>query len=174
MNNIDKIKTEVAKQSPDWLLVSKLALGLHNDTLESNFFKFKKGKINVIQCSEYNVKEVRELLEDSMPGDNYMYIEVGSFGGLTVTKFNKLLNTLTNTINEKFVVVVTCKAQVAANSLKLGLLVNLYNATLKDKWAKDVEKSIHLRNDELNFSFKSKLSEVKAQIRDIKLNETLS
>jgi hypothetical protein len=174
MNNTDKIKAEIVKQSPDWVLVSKLALELHNDTLESNFFKFKKGKINVVKGSEYNIREIKELLEDAMSGDNYEYLEVGSHSGLTVTRFNKLLNALSNTVNEKFVVVVTCKDQVVTNSIKTGLLVNVYNATMRDKWSKDVEKSIQLRNDELGFTFKAKVSEVKSQIRDMKLDEALA
>jgi len=165
---IDKIKLEMSKEKPNWILISNLALQLHNETLESNYFKFTKGKLNIIKASEHNCDVIKEALEECMNGDEYRYILVGSYKGMTVTKFNKLISGLIDEVNEKYVIVITNKDQVSANSAKVGLMSNLYNGTLKNKWSRDAITELSIKGN--GFSIKCPFDELKAHVRDIKLS----
>jgi hypothetical protein len=166
-----KIKSEISKKNPDWVLISNMALQMHNDTLESNFFKFKKGKLNVIKASEYNCDVIKDALEECMNGEEYKYILVGSYRGMTVTKFNRLIDGLVKEVNDKYVVVVTNKDQAVTNSLRKGLLVNPYNATVRDKWTKNKTTTLFIKGE--GFEMKCPLKEIKSHIRDLKIGELI-
>ncbi len=167
-----EIRTELSKASPNWLLISSLALQLHNDSLESNFFKFKKGKLNVIKASEYNCEVIKDALEGSVIGDEYKYLLVGSWKGMTVTKFNKLIDGLVSEVNDKYVVVVTNKDQVVTNSIRKNLLVNPYSSSIRDLYTKNKDTTISIKGD--NFEFKCPIEDIKSHVRDLKLNELIN
>lgn len=169
--NKTQIRNEISKANPNWLLISKMALQLHNDTLESNFFKFKKGKLNVIKASEYNCELIKEALEGCMNGDDYKYLLVGSWKGMTVTNFNKLIEGLTTEVNDKYVIAITNKDQVVTNSLRKNLLVNPYAATIRDQYNKNKDTTMSIRGEE--FEFKCPIEDIKSHIRDLKLNELI-
>jgi Zn-dependent metalloprotease len=164
---IKQIKSEMKKENPNWILISKLAIQIHNDALETNFFKFKKGQLNVIRVSDYNCGDILESLESCLDSDDYRFIQVGGYTGMTVTKYNRLIDGLE--VNDKFVIVVTNKDQVVANSLKKGLLINQYSGTIKGKYDRTKEKELVIKND--NFNLKCKLNELKSHVRDLKLEE---
>lgn len=168
---IDKIKEEINKENPDWVKVSKLAMDIHNSTLESNFFRFKKGKLNVIKTSEHNCDVVEEALKDSMGTKDYEFILVGSYKGMTVTKYNKMIRELSTLVNDKFVVVVTNKDQVVTNSIREGLIVNPYKALIRNKWSK-AETTIHIKGED-GFMISCDLENFKQQVRDLKLEDIL-
>ena len=168
---IDKIKEELSKESPDWLLISNMALEIHNSSLESNFFRFKKGKLNVIRSSEYNCDNVLEAIQGSMNTDEYEYLLVGSWKGMTVTKYNSMIDKLSEIMHDKFVVIVTCKDQVTSNSLKKGLMINQYSATLRNKYDKNKPTTIQIKGD--GFELSCKLDDFKQHVRDLKLEDIL-
>lgn len=155
---------------PNWLLISKLSLKLYNETLETNFFKFTKGKLNVIKASQYNCDYIKDALEECMNGTEYKYLLVGGYKGMTVTKFNKLISGLVDEVNDKYIIIVTNKDQVVANSLKQGLMSNQYIGGLKNTWSKDnVSFEIYIKGND--FSMKCSFDGMRAYIRDAKLKE---
>ena len=168
---IDKIKEEINKENPDWLMISRLAMNIHNSTLESNFFRFKKGKLNIIKASEHNCDVVEDVLKDSMGTKDYEFLLVGSYKGMTVTAYNKLIKGLSILVKDKFVVVVTNKDQVVTNSIREGLIVNPYKAVIRNKWTK-AETTIQIKGED-GFELSCDLSNFKQQVRDLKLEDIL-
>lgn len=166
----EQIKLELEKETPNYLLISNLALQLHDTTLESNYFKFKKGKLNVLKTSKYNTDVIQEALEACINGDDYKYICVGSYKGMTVTKYNRLIDELINEVNTKYVVVITDKEQVITNSLRKGMLINPYNTSIRHKYDKVRPTQLTIKGED--FELKCDMEDensLKAYIRDIKL-----
>ena len=167
-----KIRSELSKSNPDWLLISNMALDLHNASLESNFFKFKKGKLNVIKASEYNCDMIKKSLGECMNGDDYKYLLVGGWSGMTVTSFNRLIDGLINEVKDKYVIVITNKDQVVTNSLRKNLLVDPYSSSIRDRYVKDKNTTISIKGED--FELKCSIDDMKSHVRDLKLNELIN
>lgn len=162
------IVSELSKETPDWLLISNLAKELHKGSLPTNPLGFKKGFLNIIKTGKYNTVDVIDELKKCFTSDEYEFIHVGGYSGMTVTKYNKLIPTLINL--DKYVVVVTDKDQVYTNSSTKGLECNIYKATIRNKWDK---KATTITIVGAGISIKSELSSLRAEMRGTTLDSIL-
>jgi hypothetical protein len=136
----DTISNELLKENPDWLLISNLAKQIHMSQLQTNPLGFKRGVINIIKCGDHNVRPVYEELTSTFDTDDYHLIEIGGWGGMTVTGFNKLLPKLDMS---KYILVVTNKDQVFSNSSIKGYQCNIYKGLMSNKYNREKETTIH-------------------------------
>ncbi len=167
-------------------------------SLESNIFNFQKGKINIIKSSTFDCKYIKGILENTI--SNCKYLLVGGMYGMPVTNFNELIESLTHTINDNYIVVITDMPQIIGNCLKNNLLVNIYNADIKrininpafvtagditsDKLnttgdvlcivsspTYDEQTLFTIKGNKLDF--KCPLEDIESNIRDLKINELI-
>lgn len=162
----ESIQQELLKDNPDWMLISNMAKDIYLQNQQTNSLGLKKGIVNIIKASEYNCDTIHKELKKCFPSSEYQYIEVGSYSGINVTKFNKLIPTLNYTDN--YLVIVTNKDQVFANLSKAGIQCVVYNASLRNKWDKDKKTTFSITGG--GISIKCKLDEIQSHIRDNALN----
>lgn len=82
--NADKIKSEILKESPNWLLISELAKEQYESQLETNTLGFKKGVLNIIKVGEWDIYDIHKEISACFDNEEYHYITNDD-----VRKFNK-------------------------------------------------------------------------------------
>jgi hypothetical protein len=166
------ILKELQNDSPDWLLISKLAKESYAESNQSNPIGFRKGAINVIKSSNHNCRDIIDVLKDTFNDTKeYQFMLVGSLYGMKVTSYNKLIEVIKTVIKDKYVIV-TDKPQVIANALKAGLEVNEYKAGIKNKYEQfRIQKILSITGAK---SIVCKMDELKAHIRNLSLEQLLS
>lgn len=165
------IESELIKTTPDWLLISNLAKELHSKSIPTNPLGFKKTSLNIIKCGKYNTNDVMDELKKCFSSDEYEFIHVGGYSGMTVTKFNKLIPTLKE-LNHKFIVIVTDKDQIYTNCSTKGYECNIYKAGIRNKY--DKAKSTRITIVGEGIEIKADLSSLRSEIRGTTLDSLLS
>lgn len=173
INMKKEIIKELESESPDWLKISKLAKEAYAQSNQSNQIGFRKGAINIIKASDANCSDILKHLSDCFSDtEDYQFILVGAWSGITVTNFNKLIPGLKSTIKSKYVVVVTDKDQVFANSIRNGIEVNHYNAGFKNRYDMKKQTVLNIKGDAGSISCEPK--DLKSHIRNLTLEKLLS
>lgn len=163
--NAEKIRSEMLKESPDWLLISALAKEQHESQLETNTLGFKKGVLNIIKVGEYDTYEIYKEISACFGTEEYHYIANDD-----VRKFNKWIKSKPD-LFDRYHIVVTSKPQVALNTMAEGIDCNLYRAGLRFKYDRDKQTRISIKGDSVDFSFEQ--GTLKQEIRNIALNNLL-
>lgn len=166
----ESIQTELDKENPNWLMISDLAKKLYLTEQQTNSLGLKKGVVNIIKSAEFNCEIVLDELHKCFDSSEYVWLLVGSYKGMTVTKFNKIISTLN--YQDKYVIVVTNKEQVLTNLNKAGIQCMLYNASIRNRY--DKEKTTLFRIKGGDIDIKCPLTEIKSHIRDNQLNMLLN
>ena len=162
--NADKIKSEILKESPNWLLISELAKELHESQLESNTLGFKKGVLNIIKVGEYDVYNIYDEIHTCFDTEEYHYTANDD-----VRKFNKWIKSKPD-LFDRYHIVVTSKPQIALNAMTAGIDCNLYKAGLRFKYDKEPTR-IRIKGDSVDLSFEK--GTLKQEIRNIALKNLL-
>jgi len=170
------MKSEILKQlefeSPDWLLISKLAKEAYAASNQSNQIGFRKGAINIIKAADHSCDEIiKKLIDCFSDKSEYQFFLVGSWRGMTVTKFNKLIPQIKQDIDDKYIVIVTDKDQVFTNSIRAGLEVNDYRSNIKNRWDNKKDKVLNITGSTHKIS--CNIDELKSHIRNLSLDELL-
>jgi len=160
--SLEKIKSEILKENPNWLLVSTLAKEIHENQLETNTLGFKKGIINIIKVGQYDNYDFYKEIKSCFESDEYHYIANDD-----VREFNKWLASKPN-LSDKYHIVITSKANILSNSLSEGYECNLYKGGIRLKYDKKSTKFI-LKNDNIDISFEKGC--LKQEVRNITLNK---
>jgi hypothetical protein len=164
------IESELSKNKPNWLLISDLAKELYKSNTQTNPLGFKKGFLNIIKTSEYNVSDILKELEICFNSNEYKFLMVGGYSGMTVTKYNKILPTLKNL--DKYIVIVTNKDQVYTNSSTKGFECNIYKSGIRNKYDTSKKTSITITGD--GVQFKAELNSLRAELRGTTLDSILN
>jgi hypothetical protein len=164
--NVDKIKSEILKESPDWLLISSLAKEIYESGLESNALNFKKGVLNVIKCSEYETHDVYKEIKACFDGDEYHYITTDD-----VRWFNKWIKSKPDLFSQYYIII-TAKPQMVTNPLSEGIDCNLYKVGVRFKYDRAKATKFTIKSDTINLSFEKE--GLKQEIRNIALTKLLS
>jgi hypothetical protein len=162
----ESIQQELLKDNPDWMLISNSAKGIYLKEQQTNSLGLKKGVVNIIKASEYNCNTIYNELKKCFNSSEYHYLEVGSYTGITVTNFNRLIPKL-NFI-DNYLVILTNKDQVFTNLSKLNIQCVVYNASLRNKHDRTKETIFSIKGGDVDI--KCPLSEIQAHIRDNTLN----
>lgn len=163
------IQQELLKDDSDWLLISDYAKKIYLKKQQTNSLGLKKGIVNIIKTSEYSCKAIHTELKKCFNSEEYQYLEVGSFTGITVTSFNRLIPKLNFTDN--YLVIITNKDQVFTNLSKLNIQCIVYNASLRNKNDRTKETIFTIKGGDVNI--KCPLSEIQAHVRENVLNTLL-
>lgn len=163
--NVDKIKSEMLKESPDWLLISTLAKEQYESQLDTNTLGFKKGVLNIIKVSEYEIYEIYKEISACFDTEEYHYIANDD-----VRKFNKWIKAKPD-LFDKYHIVVTSKPQIALNTMAEGIDCNLYKVGFRFKYDIDKTTRISIKSDSVDLSFEK--GTLKQEIRNITLNKLL-
>ena len=167
---IDNIKEELEKSNPDWLLISNLAKDMYLKSQQTNSLGLKKGVVNIIKASEHNCDKILKNLKSCFNTTDYEFVLVGGYAGMTVTKFNKLISTLS--YNEKYIVVITNKDQIYPNLTKAGIECILYNAGLRNKYDGSKPTIFHIKGPDIDI--KCPVTEIQMHLRDNALEMLLN
>lgn len=170
------MKSEILKalesESPDWLLISKLAKEAYATSNQSNQIGFRKGAINVIKAADHNCGDIIKKLQDCFSDiSEYQFLLVGSWYGMTVTKYNKLIPQIKQEIDDKYIVIVTDKDQVFTNSIRAGIEVNDYRAGIKNRYDSKKDKMLSITGS--THKITCKIDELKSHIRNLSLEQLL-
>ena len=170
----ESIQTELDKENPNWLMISDLAKKLYLTEQQTNSLGLKKGVVNIIKSTQFNCERVLDELHKCFDSSEYVWLLVGSYKGMTVTKFNKIISTLN--YQDKYVIVVTNKEQVFTNLNKAGIQCMLYNASIRNRYDKEKNRAASIplfRIKGGDVDIKCLLTEIKSHIRDNQLNMLL-
>lgn len=168
----DQILQALESDLPDWLLISKLAKEAYAQSNQSNQIGFRKGALNVIKAADHNCGDIIKHLKDCFTDlEDYQFILVGSWSGMTVTKFNKLIPQIKVDMASKYIVVVTDKDQVFTNSIRNGLEVNDYQALIKNRYNKEKPRILHIKGAAGTLSCQPE--DLKSHIRNLSLEQLL-
>ena len=133
------IKSEVGKENPDWLLISNLAKQIYLENQPTNPLLFKKGMINLIKCGEYRdgfeVSDITVEIKSCFDNDEYIFSD-------SPNELIKQLKSGVIQLEDKFIVVVTDSDTFTNKVIQNGFFVNLYKATVYNKWSKKPTKII--------------------------------
>jgi len=144
---VEKIKSEILKENPDWLLISTLAKEIYENSLETNALNFKKGVLNIIRCGEWDVHDIKEELMKCFHNNDYNFII-----GEDVRQFNKWIKEEPN-LFDKYHVILTSKNQIPTNASLKGIDCKIYKATIFNKYNKEKETKFTIKGDNINISF---------------------
>jgi hypothetical protein len=158
------IKSEVGKENPDWLLISNLTKQIYLETQPTNPLLFKKGMINLIKCGEYRVSDITVEIKSCFDNDEYIFSD-------SPNELIKQLKSGVIQLEDKFIVVVTDSNTFTNKVIQNGFFVNLYKATVYNKWSKKPTKII-IKGDGVDIGFN--IGELKSVIRDYQLKSILS
>ncbi len=170
------MKLEILKQleleSPDWLLIAKLAKEAYATSNQSNQIGFRKGAVNIVKAADYACGDIMGKLQECFnDSDEYQFLLVGSYRGMTVTKFNKLIPQIKLDIENKYIIIITDKDQVFSNSIRDGMEVNDYRATIKNRWDSKKDNILNITGSSHKIS--CKMDDLKSHIRNLSLEKLL-
>lgn len=160
----EDILIEISKENPDWLLISNIAKSIYESTKKVGPLGFLSGHINIVKATEWNLNDIKKELESCIPDAEYIIIG----GCLSMHDFNKKLSSL----RDKFVIVLTDKPQVLANTVKAGIPFRQFNCTILNKYnIKNKKTQIHLKGEGLDI--KTEIGSLKSIVRDLTLKNIL-
>ena len=162
--NADKIKSEILKESPNWLLISELAKEQYESQLETNTLGFKKGVLNIIKVGEWDIYDIHKEISACFDNEEYHYITNDD-----VRKFNKWIKSKPD-LFDRYHIVVTSKPKIALNAMSAGIDCNLYKAGLRFKYVKEPTR-INIKGDSVDLSFEH--GTLKQEIRNITLKNLI-
>jgi hypothetical protein len=102
--------------------------------------------------------------------DEYEFIVVGGYNGMSVTKYNKLIPTFKDL--DKYIVIVTNKDHVYTNSSTKGYECNIYKASLRNKYDRVKPTTITITGNGIDI--KADLNSLKSEIRGATLDSILN
>jgi hypothetical protein len=163
------IQSELNKETPDWLLISNLSKEIYLKSRPSNPLNFKKGVISLIKCGEYTTHDVKDQLSKCFDSDDYLFLNI-SPADLTklIKDYKSGVGKLTY---DKYIIIITDSASISNKLITNGFNIDLYNATVRNKWV-DKPTKLFIKGNGVDFS--SNFDELKATIRDITLNSILN
>lgn len=161
--NKEDILIEIHKENPDWLLISNIAKSIYESTKKVGPLGFLSDHINIVKASEWNLNDIKKELESCIPDAEYIIIG----GCLSLHDFNKKLPSL----RDKFVIVLTDKPQVLANTIKASIPFRQFNCAILNKYSSVKKTQIHLKGEGLDI--KTEIGSLKSKVRDLTLKNVL-
>lgn len=157
---IDIIKSEIIKDNPDWLLVSKIASQLAESTKPTDPLGFKTGYVNFIKQREYSgfLGEIRTIKSDKY---EIVYCEY-------IRDLNKIISEAD--LDSKYFILVSPKDMVS-NLTALNKPLLRFNGS--EHYDKNNQRYFSLKNKTTNERIVFKKGELKAIMRDRALSELI-
>lgn len=167
------IQLELSKETPDWLLVSKLAKEIHNSESETNTLGFRKGVINLIKVSECNEERVKQELITYFNSEEYNYVISNH-----INNYKKWAKSVD--LDSKYHIVITSKPNLIVTTMTLGIEINNYNVTVfrgRGYWKRNTDgtkkpMSFKIKGDTIDIKFNQ--GQLRSDLRDLALKSLLA
>jgi hypothetical protein len=162
---IKDIKKEINKSEPDWLLVADMAKKIYLTQQQSGPFGFKKGIINLIRLSEYNIDTITKEFKE------YNF-------NIIVDRGRRFYKEKLPTINYKdnYTIILSDSDTIMGKLRELNIPFNLFRLTVRNKYDYSPNRKpvMFYLNNENGQKIKFAKGESKREMRDTSLENLLA